>query len=121
MTAERGCRCIFSIYSTHSLNTMNVRTSVAVALFAAGAARVAATTPPVDFDRQVRPILSDNCFTCHGPDASKRMMGLHFDTKEGAFGKPGVIVPGDSAASKMYQRISNPKPRHAHAASLERS
>ena len=62
----------------------------------------------VDFDRQVRPILSDNCFTCHGPDEKHRMMGLHFDTKEGAFGKPGVIVPGDSAASRMYQRVSNP-------------
>ncbi len=36
------------------------------------------------------------------------MMGIHFDTKEGAFGKPGVIVPGDSAHSKMYLRISNP-------------
>lgn len=35
-------------------------------------------------------------------------MGLHFDTKEGAFGKPGVIVPGDSAHSKMYLRVSNP-------------
>ncbi len=36
------------------------------------------------------------------------MMGIHFDTKEGAFGKPGVIVPGDSAHSKMLLRISNP-------------
>jgi mono/diheme cytochrome c family protein len=68
----------------------------------------AAAAPAVDFDRQVRPILSDNCFTCHGPDEKQRMMGLHFDTKEGAFGKAGVIVPGDSAHSKMYLRISNP-------------
>jgi hypothetical protein len=36
------------------------------------------------------------------------MVGLHFDTKEGAFGKAGVIVPGDSAHSKMYLKISNP-------------
>ena len=36
------------------------------------------------------------------------MLGIHFDTKEGAFGKPGVIVPGDSAHSKMYLRVSNP-------------
>jgi Protein of unknown function (DUF1553)/Protein of unknown function (DUF1549)/Concanavalin A-like lectin/glucanases superfamily/Planctomycete cytochrome C len=67
-----------------------------------------AAAPTVDFDRQVRPILSDNCFTCHGPDETKRMLGVHFDTKEGAFGKPGVIVPGDSAHSKMYLRVSNP-------------
>ncbi len=65
-------------------------------------------TPPVNFDRQVRPILSDNCFTCHGPDEKHRMAGLHFDTKEGAFTKAGVIVAGDSAHSKMYLRISNP-------------
>ncbi|HLH03257.1 MAG TPA: DUF1553 domain-containing protein [Bryobacteraceae bacterium] len=71
---------------------------------------LAATAPTVDFDRQIRPILSDNCFTCHGPDEKHRMAGLHFDTKDGAFGKPGVIVPGNSAASKMYQKISNPNP-----------
>lgn len=67
-----------------------------------------ATVPAVDFDRQVRPILSDNCFTCHGPDEKHRMAGLHFDTKDGAFSKPGVITPGDSSQSKMYLRISNP-------------
>jgi len=77
-------------------------------LFILAPLAVCAATPSVDFDRSVRPILSDNCFTCHGPDSTKRMATLHFDTKEGAFSKPGVIVPGDSAASKMYQRISNP-------------
>lgn len=79
------------------------------ALLLGGALYVSgATSPQIDFDRQVRPILSDNCFTCHGPDEKHRMAGLHFDTKEGAFGKPGVIVPGDSAHSKMYLKISNP-------------
>src|SRR3954447_215586 len=64
--------------------------------------------PAIDFDRQIRPILSDNCFTCHGPDEKHRMAGLHFDTKEGAFSKEGVILGGDSAHSRMYLRISNP-------------
>jgi hypothetical protein len=67
-----------------------------------------ATPTNVDFDRQIRPILSDNCFTCHGPDEKRRMMNLHFDTKDGAFNKPGIIVPGNSAASKMYLKISHP-------------
>jgi mono/diheme cytochrome c family protein len=67
-----------------------------------------AASPAVDFDRQVRPILSDNCFACHGPDEKQRMAGLHFDTKEGAFAKSGVITPGDSAHSRMYLRVSNP-------------
>ncbi len=79
-----------------------------IVLFACALPVIGATPPGIDFDRQVRPILSDNCFTCHGPDEKRRMAGLHFDTKEGAFGKPGVIVPGDSAGSKMYQKISNP-------------
>ncbi len=69
---------------------------------------VSGSPPAVNFDRQVRPILSDNCFMCHGPDDKHRMAGLHFDTKEGAFSKPGVITPGDSAHSKMYLRVSNP-------------
>jgi hypothetical protein len=61
---------------------------------------------PVDFNRDISPILSDNCFACHGPDASKRMAGLRFDTKEGAFAKVGVIVPGDSSGSRLIRRIS---------------
>jgi hypothetical protein len=68
----------------------------------------AADGPTVNFGRQIRPILSDNCFTCHGPDEKHRMANLHFDTREGAFSKTGVIVPSDSANSHMYQRISNP-------------
>ncbi len=87
---------------------MTVRSCFVLAL-AVGCVRFSAfAAPAVDFDRQVRPILSDNCFACHGPDEKQRMMELHFDTKEGAFGKAGVIVPGDSAHSKMYLRVSNP-------------
>ena len=86
---------------------MVLRVLVSVAL-TSSAGFLLQAAPAVDFDRQVRPILSDNCFTCHGPDEKHRMLGIHFDTKEGAFGKPGVIVPGDSAHSKMYLRVSNP-------------
>ena len=72
-------------------------------------AQVAPTsrTVPIDFDREVRPILSDNCFACHGPDENQRKAKLRFDTKEGAFAKPGVITPGDASKSKLYQRVSS--------------
>ena len=63
--------------------------------------------PSVDFNREVRPILSDNCFACHGPDENQRKARLRFDTKEGAFAKPGVIAPGDASKSRLYQRISS--------------
>ena len=42
------------------------------------------TAQTVDFQRQVRPILSDNCFHCHGPTSRPRMFNLRLDTKEGA-------------------------------------
>jgi hypothetical protein len=63
----------------------------------------------VEFNRDIRPILSDTCFTCHGPDAANRKTKLRFDTEAGAFADLGgyrAIVPGDLAKSEMYRRIS---------------
>ena len=64
----------------------------------------------VDFNFQVRPILSDKCFNCHGPDARQRKAGLRLDTKEGAFGmnKSGgrAVVPGDLDDSDLVARIT---------------
>jgi hypothetical protein len=75
------------------------------------AARVSQTGgKAVSFDRDIRPILSDNCFQCHGPDEQQRMAKLRLDTKEGAFVKPGVIIPGDAANSRLFKRISSANP-----------
>jgi hypothetical protein len=65
---------------------------------------------PVNFNRDIRPILSDNCFACHGPDEKQRQARLRFDTREGAFAKTGVLVPGDAARSKLIQRVTATDP-----------
>jgi hypothetical protein len=65
---------------------------------------------PVTFDRDVRPILSDKCFECHGPDTNKRKAKLRLDREEGLFslrdGRP-VVAPGSSATSELYARITH--------------
>ena len=60
------------------------------------------------FNRDVRPILSDNCYACHGPDDKKRKGGVHLDTFAGATAeKDGrrALVPNNPAASELIKRI----------------
>jgi hypothetical protein len=57
----------------------------------------------VDFNFQVRPLLADRCFTCHGPDAKKRKAKLRLDIPEGA---RRVVVPGKPEQSELFRRIT---------------
>src|SRR5438128_12118227 len=71
-----------------------------------------ASPKTVEFNRDIRPILSDKCFTCHGPDQTQRRTAFHFDVEESAKQDIGgghfAIVPGDPANSVLIQRITSP-------------
>ena len=67
-------------------------------------AACSATAKPLEFNRDVRPILSENCFSCHGQDGNKREAELRLDKREQAIAT-GAIEPGDLAASAVIERI----------------
>jgi hypothetical protein len=71
----------------------------AVRLPAAGAAK------PVDYSREVQPILTAHCYACHGPDEGKRKAKLRLDVREVALRK--AIKPGDATHSSLLQRITS--------------
>jgi mono/diheme cytochrome c family protein len=81
--------------------------TIAIAALCAGGLS-AQTAARVDFQREIRPILSENCFQCHGPDSASRQAGLRLDRRDAVIGK--MIVPGNSSASLLYQRITDPDP-----------
>lgn len=67
------------------------------------------SAPKVDYDRDIRPIFSDICFKCHGPDESKRKAKLRLDTKQGAYAEHddhAAVVPGDLSKSEAWRRIN---------------
>jgi hypothetical protein len=77
--------------------------------FLSVAGEVGASDRPIDFERDVRPILSGRCFKCHGPDEASRKAGLRLDVRTGATKKRKkgfAIQPGSPEASELMRRVT---------------
>ncbi|MCP4170489.1 MAG: DUF1553 domain-containing protein [Fuerstiella sp.] len=86
---------------------------ITLSVFSAVIISSAATAAEISFNRDIRPILSDVCFKCHGPDEQQRVGEFRLDTKAGAFGvvEDGhALVPHDVAGSLLFQKITSSDP-----------
>ncbi|MGH7945425.1 MAG: PSD1 and planctomycete cytochrome C domain-containing protein [Opitutaceae bacterium] len=75
-----------------------------VSLTAAGGVQAAQQPSKLSFNRDIRPILSENCFQCHGPDSNRRKAELRLDIREAAV-EAMAFVPGDTDKSEMIRRV----------------
>lgn len=100
----------------HGVKMLPIRRACALLFFVAygGVGQLRGETVGPDFGREVRPILSNKCFACHGPDDKHREADLRLDQKEGVFSPSASgatpVVPGDVAKSELVRRIESADP-----------
>src|SRR4051812_10748971 len=113
-----GDKTLMDRWVYNVLNRGGVLAAV-VLLLASGVTRAG----DLQFNRDIRPILSDKCFACHGLDAKHRKAELRLDTPDGAFAERKghhAIVPGDISKSELWARITTAEeadvmpPRDSH-------
>lgn len=105
------------IFSTSPQSFSQRCSNLALAVLACLSLQLQAQTSQEDkiqFNRDIRPILSDHCFACHGPDKNRREADLRLDTRDGLLGgesdpKSGVVRVGSAAESHLFQRITSTK------------
>ncbi|NBX29118.1 DUF1549 domain-containing protein [bacterium] len=103
--------CSFSARACHpSYLALSYLAALALSACHSPIRAFAADSPtPLDFNRDIRPILSENCFYCHGQDGQKREADLRLDDRAAAI-EAGAIVPGDPDASTILERIHSTDP-----------
>ena len=98
---------IFNTFPAYRHSTLTVRSTIAIAVLMLPVAIVVGED--ISFNRDIRPILSDKCYACHGPDENTREADLRLDIEANAFiphGKYGAaIIKGDPESSPLYWRI----------------
>lgn len=109
MTIFSKCFCLNRknlIWSVQTILTIHILLSQWESVQAQGDTKIS-------FNDHIRPILSDHCVQCHGPDNKSRKAKLRLDQKDGIFGelgKDGVVIPGDVNASELFLRIVHEDP-----------
>ncbi|MFM7843545.1 MAG: DUF1549 domain-containing protein, partial [Planctomycetota bacterium] len=117
-------RLASSIRTLNSIRTLKIFTpggsrgflgiATALVLSLAGGSVASAQGPTIDYARQIRPLLSDRCYKCHGPDDQERKAGLRLDVRDTALAKlesgQAAIVPSKSGESELARRLDSADP-----------